>query len=81
MSDGDAWVGIPSSDEVRDLLSGGPYGFVFVPAMARLIIAHPQIAPSFGALFATVMFGPGHLDRREREMVAAVTSAAQDCFY
>jgi AhpD family alkylhydroperoxidase len=28
-----------------------------------------------------VMFEEGALDRREREMVAAVTAAAQDCHY
>jgi AhpD family alkylhydroperoxidase len=27
------------------------------------------------------MFGPGALSRREREMVAGVAAAAQDCFY
>jgi len=27
------------------------------------------------------MFEPGHLSRQEREMVAAVAAAAQDCQY
>jgi hypothetical protein len=31
--------------------------------------------------FATIMFGPGALSRPEREMVAGVAAAAQDCFY
>ena len=35
----------------------------------------------FGALFLEVMFGDGALEYEERELVAAVTAAAQDCVY
>jgi alkylhydroperoxidase/carboxymuconolactone decarboxylase family protein YurZ len=49
--------------------------------MMRLVAAHERIAPFFGALFQQIMFAPGHLDRREREMIAAVAAAAQDCHY
>ena len=77
-----AWVAVPSEDELRTLMpSGHPYDFGFYPAMARLLMAHDQIGPAFGGLFSQIMFAPGHLDRREREMVAAVASAAQDCHY
>lgn len=58
-----------------------PYDFGFVPNMSRLLLAHDGIGPLFRALFAQVMFKPGHLTRPEREMVAAVAAAAQDCFY
>lgn len=82
MSERDAWVGMPSPEEVRALLGeGGIYDFGFVPAMSRLILSHLGIAPHFGALFTQIMFAPGALDRREREMIAGVASAAQDCFY
>jgi len=82
MSRDDAWVDLPTPEQVREVLGrGGVYDFGFVPAMTRLILAHPGMAPSFGAHFVQVMFGPGALERSEREMVAAVTSAAQDCFY
>ena len=78
----EAWVEMPSEEELSgERPSGGPYDFGFVPAMARLIGAHPRIAPAFGGLFATIMFQPSALDRREKEMVAGVASAAQDCFY
>lgn len=78
----DAWVAMPSEAELRrERGSGGPYDFGFVPAMARLISAHPRLAPAFGALFGTIMFQPSALERREKEMVAAVAAAAQDCFY
>ena len=78
----DAWVDMPPAADVVALLGrGGPYDFGFQPAMTRLILSHLDIAPHFGALFTQIMFAPGALDRGEREMVAAVTAAAQDCFY
>ncbi len=78
----DAWVSIPSEADMRARFSSGhPYDFGFVPAMPRLIGAHDRIAPFFGALFQQIMFMPGSLERRERETIAAVASAAQDCRY
>ncbi len=80
----DAWVALPTEEEVRAGLPPGakyPYDFGFLPAMARLIRSHPRIGPAFGALFAQIMFVPGHLDRQEREMIAGVAAAAQDCHY
>ena len=78
----DAWIEMPSEDQVRGARpSGGPYDFGFVPAMGRLLLSHPRIGPSFGQLFSEIMFEPGFLSRRERELVAAIASAGQDCFY
>ena len=78
----DAWISLSTEAELRDRgASGGRYDFGFVPNMGRLIAAHPTIGPAFGALFGAVMFAPGALDRRERELVAAVAASAQDCFY
>ncbi len=77
-----AWVELPSEAEVRAVMPpGSPYDFGFLPAMARLLMAHEQLGPVFGALFGQIMFAPGSLSRRERELIAAVTSAAQDCHY
>ena len=84
MTEPEAWVSMPTTAELRAFLptdAHHPYDFGFFPAMARLIAAHPRIAPSFATLFGEVMFGNGALDRAEREMVAAVAAAAQDCFY
>lgn len=72
----EAWVSIATDEEAR---SGGRFGFV--PAMGRLLQAHPRIGTAFLGVYSEVMMKPGHLDRREREMVAAVTAAAQDCHY
>ena len=78
----DAWVAMPSEADIRDQFpSGHPYDFGFIAGMQRLVMAHMGIAPFFGALFRQIMFEPGALERREREMVAAVAAAAQDCHY
>jgi alkylhydroperoxidase/carboxymuconolactone decarboxylase family protein YurZ len=81
----EAWVRIPSEEERRAQLPPGArasaYDFEFIPAMARLQAIPDKIAPAFGALFRAIMFEPGHLSRAEREMVAAVAAAAQDCYY
>ena len=81
----EAWVSIPTESEHRVGLPpgarGGNYDFGYLPAMGRLQARHKEIGPLFGALYRQVMFGPGELDRQEREMVAAVAAAAQDCRY
>ena len=81
----DAWVELPSEAQMRALIPPDtkfPYDFGFLPAMMRLIMAHKRIGPVFGPLFAQIMFSPeGALTRGEREMVAAVSAAAQDCRY
>jgi alkylhydroperoxidase/carboxymuconolactone decarboxylase family protein YurZ len=78
----EAWITLPTVDAADAARRPHhPYNFGFVGAMGRLLMAHPQIAEPFQALFATIMFAPGALDRREREMVAAVAASAQNCFY
>ncbi len=59
-----------------------PYNFGFFPAMMRLVSTHRQIGKKFAALFEEIMFAEDSaLSRRERELVAAVASAAQSCHY
>ena len=80
MSDREAWVELPSR-ELLEQLGVRPY-HGFIPQMYRLVASHPRIASRFAALSNEVMRGePSALTMREREMVAAVTAAAQDCFY
>jgi alkylhydroperoxidase family enzyme len=77
-------VATPTESDIRAAIPPGgklSYDFGFVPAMRRLLMAHPVLGPAFTDLFRQVMFGPGFLDRQEREMVAAVAAAAQDCRY
>lgn len=81
----DAWVQMPGQEELRGLIprnTGFPYDFGFLPAMTRLMMAHGRIGVAFGQLFGQIMFSTeGTLTRAEREMVAAVAAAAQDCRY
>jgi hypothetical protein len=82
----EAWVALPSAEQLRAAWQGTPHPyFTFlggvVPRMSRLIMAHDVIGPALGHLGRTLLFGPGALSRAEREMVAAVASAAQDCVY
>ena len=75
----DAWVALPSRELLQQFGVRDHHGFI--PSMFRLVAAHQRVALPFAALSDAVMGSPGELDRQEREMVAAVTAAAQDCFY
>jgi alkylhydroperoxidase/carboxymuconolactone decarboxylase family protein YurZ len=79
-----AWVRLPSAAEVEASAPPGRrggYDFGFFSNMGRLLRAHPRFGAPFLTLFAHLMFAPGALDRAEKEMVAAVAAAAQDCHY
>ena len=76
------FITLPTEEELRARAtpSGKPgYDFGFISGMGRLLAAHPRIGPAMRDFFYEVMFAPGALDRAEREMVAAVASAAQSC--
>ena len=81
----EAWVAIPGEAEVRARLPVGrayPYDFGFLPAMGRLLRTHPRIGKAFMTLMNEIMWTPEScLSRGEREMIAAVAAAAQDCHY
>jgi len=61
--------------------SPSPYDFGFVGGMSRLLATHQRIGKAMQGAFYEIMFAPGALTRAEREMVAAVASAAQSCVY
>jgi alkylhydroperoxidase/carboxymuconolactone decarboxylase family protein YurZ len=79
------FIELPSEAELRERTPPGakpsPYDFGFIGGMSRLLAAHPRIGKAMQAAFAEIMFAPGALTRAEREMVAAVASAAQSCEY
>ena len=79
-SDREAWIRIRREDEIPPDAPNN-YDFGFRAAMGRLQATHPPIGRAFSALYRQIMFEPGQLNRQEREMVAAVTAAAQDCYY
>lgn len=42
---------------------------------------HPAALLHHHRLYRTLVFGPSPLSRAERELIAVVVSAANDCFY
>ena len=82
----EAWVKLPSDAEAHAAVGGEtlPYETLMggvVLRITRLILAHRLLGKALLNHIKVVMFGPGALSRAEREMVAAVTSAAQNCHY
>jgi alkylhydroperoxidase/carboxymuconolactone decarboxylase family protein YurZ len=80
----EAFVALPGEAEMRSKMPVGSrpsYDFGFLPRMGRLMAAHPRLGAAMRAYFGELMFAPGALSRAEREMVAAVTAAAQSCDY
>ena len=79
------FITLPTDDEMRALRERAgvktTYNFGFIGGMSRLLVAHERIGKAMRGFFAEVMFAPGALSRAEREMIAAVASAAQDCEY
>lgn len=78
----EAWVELAPID-VAKKPPDHPYRFEGYESggMGRLYMAHERIGPAFRELYKQIMFEPGELSRTEKEMVAAVAAAAQDCFY
>ncbi len=79
------FITLPTDEEMlalRETSGVRPtYNFGFIGGMSRLLVAHERIGKAMQAAFYEMMFAPGALDRAEREMLAAVASAAQDCEY
>ena len=82
-SDG-AWIRIVHPDsadgELREVYRsmGALRGISNILGVQSL---HPAALSAHDELYRTVMFGPSPLSRAERESVAVVVSAANDCFY
>jgi alkylhydroperoxidase family enzyme len=55
--------------------AGRVYGIV------RTMSQNPPVLEASMAFYVAVMKGPSGLSRKEREMLATVTSRANDCFY
>jgi hypothetical protein len=82
--DQEPFITLPTDDEMRARSQSGMkpnYNFGFVGGMSRLLAAHERIGKALQGAFYEMMFAPGALSRAEREMLAAVASAAQDCEY
>jgi Carboxymuconolactone decarboxylase family len=53
----------------------------FPSQMGRLLVTRASYGGPFLELFQRIMWDPGPLTRREREMIAMVTSRASRCKY
>jgi alkylhydroperoxidase/carboxymuconolactone decarboxylase family protein YurZ len=77
------FIELPTEEEMRQRIASGgsrpTYDFGFIAGMSRLLGAHPRIGNAMRGAFYEIMFAPGALTRAEREMIAAVASAAQSC--
>jgi alkylhydroperoxidase family enzyme len=54
------------------------------PASANIVTSHslnPQVQHAHLALYRAIQFGESPLSRLEREAIAVVVSAANDCHY
>ena len=80
-----AFIRLVTPEELRSRPPGGPrpssYNFGYASGMGRLLATHERIGRAMQAAFYEIMFASGALTRAEREMLAAVASAAQDCEY
>ena len=80
-----AWIKLISDDEATGSLrkyfdaaiqrAGRVFGIV------RTMSPNPPTLEKSMAFYIQVMKGPSGLSRREREMLATVTSNANDCYY
>jgi hypothetical protein len=83
-SKSDAWIERVGPDEAEGKLAeayerisrGRPLDHIL-----GIHTLHPQSLLDHYALYRTSMFGPSPLTRVERESIAVVVSAANDCFY
>jgi len=49
--------------------------------IVRTMSPNPPVLEASMGMYMQIMKGPSGLSRREREMLATVTSRANDCFY
>ncbi len=49
--------------------------------IVRIMTPNPAVLRASMALYRAVMFGPSPLSRRQRELLAVVTSRANGCVY
>ena len=80
-----AWIRTVTLEEARGRLAklyeeavqraGRVFGIV------RVMSPNPRVLDASMGLYRAAMFGPSPLSRRQRELLAVVTSRANDCHY
>ncbi len=61
--------------------TGEPDGDIRLANILAVQNLHPEALDRHVALYRELMFGQSPLSRAERESIAVVVSAANDCFY
>lgn len=73
--DGDADGSLRRQYDAAKARAGRVFGILRAMSIA------PDVLEASMGLYLRVMFRPGGLERRQREMLAVVTSAANECHY
>lgn len=79
-----AWIPLVKPDEAEGELAETYRRIGARDRVAHVIgvhSLHPAAMEAHLELYRTLMFGPSPLSRLEREALAVVVSAANDCFY
>ncbi|MEO5632434.1 carboxymuconolactone decarboxylase family protein [Gaiella sp.] len=78
-------IRLTEPDEASGLLASeydaaiGRAGKIF--NIVKAMSPRPETLQASMAMYKTIMFGPSGLSRAERELLATVTSSANDCHY
>ena len=73
--DGEATGSLKALYDAATKRAGRVYGIV------RTMSPNPPVLEASMAFYVAVMKGPSGLSRKEREMLATVTSRVNDCYY
>lgn len=80
-----AWIRTVAPEDARGLLAEVYAAAVRragrVYRILRAMSLAPRVLDASMGLYLAVMFGPGGLTRRQRELLAVVVSRANDCHY
>jgi len=78
------WIGTVAAEDAEGRLAELYATLSHGRPLANIIgiqTLHPEALERHHALYRALMFGPSPLSRAERESLAVVVSAANDCFY
>lgn len=80
-----AWIETSGETEARGYVKNIYESFKkqrgWIPNILKSTTIRPDVTRGWVSLFNTVMYGPSGLKRTQREMIAVVVSAANDCYY
>ena len=81
-----AWIRMVAKEDAEGRLAGlyrriAPADGEPVDHILQVHSLNPAVLERHMGLYQAVMYGPGPLSRRERELVGVAVSAANDCDY